>query len=111
MADRAGQAVEPDDNQSVAAADLAEDPSEHRPVAVGTGGLLLVNRGAPGGAELVGLGIGALIFGGDAGVADQAAGGGGKGRGHGAPGVATSNFTVPQGVRKWPFAEVAESPS
>ena len=82
------------------AADLAEHPSQHRPVAIGTGGVFFENRGAPGGAELVGLGIGALFFGGDAGVADQAAGGGGKGRGHGAPGVATTDFTIPQGIRK-----------
>ena len=95
MADGTGQAVEPDHDQGVAAADFAEDPSKHRPVAVCPGRVLLVDGAASGGAELVALGIGALLIGGDPGVADQAGGGSGEGRGHGGPRATPADFTIP----------------
>ena len=47
--------------------------AEHRPGAIGAGGVLLVHGGAAGGAQLVELRIGALFFGGHPRIADQTA--------------------------------------
>jgi hypothetical protein len=71
MADRAGKPVEPDDDQRVAGGDIAQQARQHRARAVGAGGVFLVYGGAAGGAQFVGLRIGALFLGRDAGVADQ----------------------------------------
>ena len=74
MTDRAGQAIEPDHDQGLARPDLPEQPRQHRPAAVGAGRVLFEDGGATGGAQLVGLRIGALVLRGHAGVADQAGG-------------------------------------
>ena len=76
VADRAGEAIEPDHDQGFAGADLAQQARQHRPAAVGAGGVLFEDHVAAGGAEFVALRVGALFFGGDPRVADQAAGGG-----------------------------------
>ena len=73
VADRAGEAVEPDHDQGLAGADLAQQARQHRPAAIGAGGVLLEHRGAAGGAQLVELRIGALFLGGDPRIADQTA--------------------------------------
>ena len=73
VADRAGEAVEPDHDQGFAGADLAQQARQHRPGAIGAGGVLLEDRVAAGGAQLVELRIGALFLGGDPRVADQTA--------------------------------------
>jgi len=73
VADRAGEAVETDDNQGLAGADVAQEAGEHRTGAIGTRGVLLEDRVAAGGAEIVALRIGALFVGGDPSIADQAA--------------------------------------
>ena len=76
VADRAGEAIEPDHDQGFAGADLAQQARQHRPAAIGAGGVLLEDVGAAGGAQFVELRIGALLLGGDARVADQTADGG-----------------------------------
>ena len=76
VADRAGEAIEPDHDQGLAGADLAQQARQHRPGAIGAGGVLLEHRGAAGGAQFVELRIGALFLGGDPRVADQTARGG-----------------------------------
>ena len=73
VADRAGEAVEPHDDQGFAAAYLVQQARQHWPGAIGTGGVLLAYRVAAGSAPLVELGIGALFLGGDPCVADQTA--------------------------------------
>ena len=75
VADRAGEAIEADDGEGFAGADIAQQAAEHGPASIGAGGTLFEHSGAAGGAEFVKLRIGALLFGGDAGVADQPAGG------------------------------------
>jgi hypothetical protein len=64
MADRAGEAVEPNHDQDLAGADLAQQARQHRPGAIGTGGVLFVHRVAAGGAQFVELRVGALFLGG-----------------------------------------------
>ena len=73
MADRAGQAVEPDHDQGFAGGNVAQQPGQHRPAAVGAGGMLLQHHGAPGGLQFIELRIGALVLGRDPGIADQTA--------------------------------------
>jgi hypothetical protein len=83
--------------------------AQHGAQPIGAGSALLVHRGAAGGAQFVGLRIRALLLGGGAGVADQAAGGGCAGFGRHGPvsgefrGVC-ANVEV---IRKRPFAQVA----
>ena len=81
MADRARESVEADDDEHVAAADLANQLRQHRPRARRAGSVLLMDDPAAGGAQLVDLSVGGLVLGGDAGVADQAADGAGRRRG------------------------------
>ena len=73
VADRAGEAIEADDNQGLAGTDITQEAGEHGAGAIGTGGVLLAYRVAAGSAPLVELGIGALFLGGDPCVADQTA--------------------------------------
>ena len=77
MADRTGKAVEPDHDQRFAGGDVAQQARQHRPAAVGAGGVLLEHGGAAGGAQFIALRVGALFLGGDPRIADQAACGGG----------------------------------
>ena len=76
VADRAGETIEPDHDQGFAGTDFAQQARQHGSAAIGAGGMLLEDCGAAGGAQFVKLRIGALFLGGDACVADQAAGGG-----------------------------------
>ena len=73
VADRAGEPVEPDHDQRLAGADVAQQAREHWPRAISAGGVFLVQGGAAGGAKVVELRIGTLLFGGHACVSDQAA--------------------------------------
>ena len=73
MADRAGQAIEPDHEQGFAWADLVQQARQHWPAAVCAGGVLLEHRGAAGRAQLVELRIGALFLGRDPRIANQTA--------------------------------------
>jgi hypothetical protein len=73
VADRAGEAVESDHDQRLAGVDVAQQAREHVPRAISAGGVFLVYGGAAGGAKVVELRIGALLFGGYPRVADQAA--------------------------------------
>ena len=63
-------AVEPDHDQRLAEADVAQQAREHWPRAISAGGVFLVHGGATGGAKFVELRIGALFFGGHPRVAD-----------------------------------------
>ena len=76
MADRARQAVETHDDKDVAGADLFHEAGELGARARGAGAVLLEDRLAACAAQLVGLGVGRLVFGRDAGIAEEAAGGG-----------------------------------
>ena len=67
------EAIQPDHDESLASTDIVQEPREHRPIAVGTGGMLLEHDDAACGAQLIELGIGALVFGGNARIADQTA--------------------------------------
>ena len=73
VADRARQTIEPDHDQGFARADLVQQPCQHRPAAIGAGGVLFEDRGAAGCAQFVQLRIGALLVGGDPRIADQSA--------------------------------------
>ena len=73
MADRAGEAIEPDHDQGFAGADLVQQARQHRPAAVCAGGVLLEHRGAAGRAQFVELRIGALFLGRDPRIANQTA--------------------------------------
>ena len=113
MADRARQPVEADDDEHLAALDLANELGEHRPGARGAGAMLLVNDCAAGGAQLVELGVGRLLLGRDAGVADEAAGGSEWGRGwrHGSNrGGFRGSCTLPTAVSNRPVAGVFYRP-
>src|SRR5208283_3218451 len=77
VADRAREAVQPDHDQGLAWANVAQKASQHRSFAVGAGGVLFQDRVTACRAELVELGIRALLLGGDPRIADQAARGGG----------------------------------
>ena len=77
MTDRAGEAIEPDDDQGIAAADVAEEAGEHWAGAIGAGGVFLEDAGAARGAQLIDLRVGALFFGGRPGRSRS----GGRGRG------------------------------
>ena len=83
VADRAGEAVEAHDDEDVAGGDLAHELGEDGPGARGAGAVFLVDDVASGGAQFVDLGVGRLLLGGDAGVAEKANGGGAFGARHG----------------------------
>ena len=55
VADRAGEAIEADDNQGLAGTDITQEAGEHGAGAIGTGGVLLEDGVAAGGVELVAL--------------------------------------------------------
>ena len=65
VADGAGEAVDAHDDQGVAGSDIAQQPGQHGPAAVGAGGVLLQNGGATGRAQLVALRVVALLLGRD----------------------------------------------
>ncbi len=73
VADRAGEAIEPDHDEGLAGADLAQQTCQHGAAAIGAGGVLLKDRVAAGGAQFVALWIGPLLLGGDPRIADQTA--------------------------------------
>ncbi len=73
MADGSRQTIQAHDDEDIASADLAHQPGKFWPCARGAGAVLLKNLRAAGGAQLVGLGVGRLILGRDAGVAQKAA--------------------------------------
>ena len=73
VADRARQAIKPDHHQGFAGTDIAQQAGEHRPAAIGAGGVFFEDGGATGGAQFIELRIGPLLVCGDARVADQAA--------------------------------------
>ena len=77
VADRAGEAVEPDHDQGFTGTDLAEEPRQNGARSISPGRVLFKHSFAASGAEFVELGIGALLLGRDTGVADQTAGEGG----------------------------------
>jgi hypothetical protein len=51
VADRAGEAIEPDHDQGFAVADLAEQARQHGSAAIGAGGMFFEECGAAGGAQ------------------------------------------------------------
>ena len=63
VADRAGKAIEPDHDESLARPDFAQQAGEHRAAAIGAGGVLLEDRVATGRLQLVALRVGALLVG------------------------------------------------
>jgi hypothetical protein len=69
---RAGQPIELDDDQRLAAADAAEQGGQHGAAAVGAGGGFLEDLGAAGLAQLIHLALHRLPAGADAGIPDQA---------------------------------------
>ena len=73
VADRAGEAIEPDHDEGLAGADLAQQARQHGAAAIGAGGVLLEDRVATGGVQFVALRIGTLLLGGDPRIADQTA--------------------------------------
>ena len=73
VADRAGEAIEPDHDEGLAGADLAQQARQHGAAAIGAGGVLLEDRLATGGAQFVALRICTLLLGGDPRIADQTA--------------------------------------
>jgi len=83
VADGAGEAVEAHDHEDIAGADLAHQPGEDGAGARGAGAVFLVEDLVAGGAKFVDLSVGGLVFGGDAGVADEASGGRGGRAGDG----------------------------
>ena len=73
MADRPGQPIQPDHDQRFTRADLAQQPRQHGPAAIGAGRVLLEHDRAAGRAQLVELRISVLILGRHTGVTDKAA--------------------------------------
>ena len=119
MTDRAGEAIEPDDDQGIAAADVAEEAGEHWAGAIGAGGVLLEDFVASGGAQFVALGVRTLIIGGDPGIADEPAGEGGGGRychdDRACSGVRGGNLQFHKGfgngrLQRWPRRRPRERP-
>jgi hypothetical protein len=97
-------------DQGFAGADIAQKAGEHGAAGIGAGGMLFKDSGATGGAQFAQLRIGALFVGGDARGTDQAASDGALA---GFGGVTSfqvpqrPDYTIQQGVYKWPFAKVA----
>jgi hypothetical protein len=87
VADRAAEAIEPDDDQGLARADLAQQARQNRPGTIRAGGMRGV---AAGGAQLVELRIGAPFFGRDPCLADQTA------HGCGSPAVCAHSALTPR---------------
>ena len=65
MADRPGQSVEPDHDQSFVGTDFTKQPRQHGPAAVGAGGMLFENARASCRAQFVELWVGPLVLGRD----------------------------------------------
>ena len=63
VADRAGEAVEPDDDEGFAGTNVAQQLRQHRTGTVCAGGVFLAHRLATGRPEFVELRIGALFLG------------------------------------------------
>ena len=63
VTDRPGKAIQSDHDKGLAGPDLAQQTCQHRPGAIGAGGMLLADRVTAGGAQLVELRIGALFLG------------------------------------------------
>jgi hypothetical protein len=76
VADGAGEAIEPHDDEGFARGHGVQQLGQHRTAAIGTGGVLLAHALASGSAQLVKLRIGALRLGGDPCVADETSWGG-----------------------------------
>ncbi len=74
MADGTGEAVEPDGHQGFARTDVAQQPGQHGPAAVGAGRVLLQDGVAAGRAEFIALWVGALLLGGNLRIAHQPTG-------------------------------------
>jgi len=74
MADRTGEAVEADHDEGLAGGDVAQQARQHRPAAVGAGGMLLEHDSAARRAQFVELRVCALVLGGHPRIADQTAG-------------------------------------
>jgi len=74
VADGAGEAVEAHDDQGVVGPDVAQQPGQHGPAAVGAGGVLLQDGAAAGGAQRVALRVGALLLGRDPRITQEPAG-------------------------------------
>ena len=113
VADRAGEAIEPDHDEGLPGADLAQQTRQHGTAAIGAGGVLLEDRVATGGAQFVALRIGTLLLGGDPRIADQTAWCGGFARCRvrdeiGPPGPAFLQINkVPVNARlhRWPIGQ------
>ncbi len=61
MGHRAGETVEPDHHQGLAAGDIAQQQVQHGPGGIGAGGVFLKNNGASGCGQFIALRIGALL--------------------------------------------------
>ncbi len=86
VADRAGEAVEADDDEDFAGPDLAHQSGELRPSPRRARAVLLVDCRAARRAQLVGLGVRGLILGGDPRVAQKTSCRGGRRAGEGSTG-------------------------
>ena len=109
VADRAGKAVEPHHDQRFTGGDVAQQARQHRPAAVGAGGVLLEDCGATCSAEFVALRVGALFVGRDPRITDQTTCGGrfpAFGWHGGGGSLWWGDFTDQQGVCKRSFAGV-----
>ena len=73
VADGAREAVEPDDHQGFARTDVAQQPCQHGPAAVGAGSVLLQDGVAAGCAQFVALWVRTLLLGGNPRIAHQVA--------------------------------------
>ena len=86
VADRAGEAVEADDDEDIAGPDLAHQPGELWPSPRRARAVLLVDRRAASRVQFVGLGVRGLILGGDPRVAQKTSCRAGRGAGEGSAG-------------------------
>ena len=117
VADRAGEAVEADDDEDIAGPDLAHQSGELWPSPRRARAVLLVNCRAASCAQLIGLGVGGLILGGDPRVAQKTSCRAGRGAGEGSAGheLLLSGrcgpvCTISEVAGKRPFAGVSEPP-
>ena len=74
MADRPGEAVQPDHDQGFTDGDVAQQARQHRPAAVGARRMLLEDGGAACCVQVVELRVGALVLVGDPRIGDEAGG-------------------------------------
>src|SRR5208283_6220304 len=117
VADRAGKAVEADDDEDIAGPDLAHQSGELRPSPRRARAVLLVDCRAARRAQLVGLGVRGLILGRDPCVAQETPCGAGMGAGEGSTGHESllsgrcgAICTISKVSGKRPFARVSERP-